>query len=67
MADIQLQLQNIVQLAKVTNTQLVEIETTILRASDVYRIQTAGDIFSISYKTSFKETWKTKHIIFKYY
>jgi len=47
MIDIQLQLQNIVQLAKVTNTQLVEIKTTILQASDAYKMQTAGDIFSI--------------------
>ena len=36
MADIQLQLQNIVWLAKVANTQLAEIKTTILQASDVY-------------------------------
>jgi len=47
-ADIQLQLQNIVQLAEVTNTQLAEIKTTILQASDVYKIQTTRDIFSIS-------------------
>jgi len=43
MVDIQLQLQNIVQLAEVTNTQLAEIKTTILQASDIYKIQTAGD------------------------
>jgi len=36
MADIQLQLQNIVWLAKVANTQLAEIKTTILQASDIY-------------------------------
>ena len=48
MADIQLQLQNIIWLAKVANTQLVEIETTILQASNTYKIQTSGDIFSIS-------------------
>ena len=47
MANIQLQIQNIIKLAKVTNTQLVEIETTILQASNNYKIQTAGDIFSI--------------------
>ena len=47
MVDIQLQLQNIVKLAKVTNTQLAEIETTILHTSDGYKIQTAGGIFSI--------------------
>jgi len=48
MADIQLQLQNIIKLAEVSNTQLAEIETTILQASSTYRTQIAGDIFSIS-------------------
>ena len=48
MAGTQLQAQNIVKLAEVTNTQLAEIETTILQASNNYRIQIAGDIFSIS-------------------
>jgi len=47
-ADIQCQLQNIIILADVANTQLAEIETTILQASDVYRTQIASDIFSIS-------------------
>ena len=46
-ADIQLKPQNIIKLAKVTNTQLAEIKTTILQASDKYRIQIVGDIFSI--------------------
>jgi len=46
-ADIQLQLQNIVKLAEVANTQLVEMGTTILQASNIYRTQIAGDIFSI--------------------
>jgi len=32
---------------EVTNTQLAEIETMILQASNAYRTQTAGDIFSI--------------------
>jgi len=48
MADIQLQLQNIIKLAEVTNTQLAEIETTILQASETYKMQITGDIFSIS-------------------
>ena len=47
-ADIQLQLQNIIKLAEIANTQLAEIETNILQASDVYKIQIAGNIFSIS-------------------
>ena len=46
--DMQLQLQNIVKLAEEDNTQVVEIEVTILQASHNYRIQIAGNIFSIS-------------------
>ena len=48
MANIQLQIQNIIRLAEVANTQLVKIETTILQVSKIYKIQMAGDIFSIS-------------------
>jgi len=48
MANIQFQLQNIVKLAEVANTQLAEIETTILQVSSEYRTQIARDIFSIS-------------------
>ena len=47
MADTQLQIQNLVKLAEVVNTQLEEIETTILQASDNYKTQNIGDIFSI--------------------
>ena len=47
-ANIQIQLQNIVKLVKVANMQLAEIETTILQESGEYRTQTARDIFSIS-------------------
>ena len=47
MADIQLQLQNIVKLAKIANIQLVEIEITILQASEAYKTQMAGNIISI--------------------
>ena len=48
MTNIQHQLQNIIQQAGVVNTQLTEIETTILQASKIYKMQTKGDIFSIS-------------------
>ena len=48
MVDIQQQLQNIIKLAEVANTQLAEIKTTILQASNKYKTQIAGDIFSIS-------------------
>jgi len=47
-ANIQIQLQNIVKLVKVANMQLAEIETTILQESGEYRTQAARDIFSIS-------------------
>jgi len=47
MADIQMQLQNIIKLAEVANIQLAEIKTTILQASGEYRTQTTRDIFSI--------------------
>ena len=48
MANIQHQLQNIIQLVEVANTQLVEIETTILQESDTHKTETRADIFSIS-------------------
>ena len=38
MANIQLQIQNIFKLVKVTNTQIAEIETTILQASNTHKI-----------------------------
>ena len=46
--NMQLQVQNIIKLAEKANTQIAEIEMTILQASHNYRTQTAGDIFSIS-------------------
>ena len=47
MANIQIQLQNIIKLAEVVNTQLTEIETNILQASNIYKTQMASNIFSI--------------------
>ena len=47
-ADIQLQLQNIIKLAKVANIQLAEIKTNILQASNAYKTWIVGNIFSIS-------------------
>ena len=43
-----MQLQNIVKLAEEANTQIAEIELTILQASDNYQIQIVRDIFSIT-------------------
>lgn len=48
MVDVQLQLQNIIKLAKEANIQIVEIEKIILQASHNYWTQTVGNIFSIS-------------------
>ena len=48
MADIQIQLQNIIKLVEVMNVQLAEIKANILQASDIYKTQMAGNIFSIS-------------------
>jgi len=48
MTDIQLQLQNIIKLVEIANIQLTEIETSILQASDNYKIQIVEDTFSIS-------------------
>jgi len=48
MVDMQIQLQNIIKLAEEANTQIAEIKSTILQASNNYQTQTAGDIFSIS-------------------
>jgi len=45
---MQLQLQNIIKLVEEANVQIVEIETTILQASDNHQTQTARDIFIIS-------------------
>ena len=49
-ANIQIQLQNIIKLAEVVNVQLVEIKMSILQSSSTYKIQMAGNIFSISEK-----------------
>ena len=46
--DIQMQLQNIIKLAEEANTQITQIELTILQTSDNYWVQMMGDIFSIS-------------------
>ena len=36
MVDIQIQLQNIIKLAEEANTQMAEIELTVLQANDNY-------------------------------
>jgi len=46
--DVQMQLKNIIKLVKEANTQIMEIKSMILQASNNYWIQTAGDILNIS-------------------
>jgi len=48
MIDVEMQLQNIMKLAEEANTQIAEIKSTILQASNNYQIQIVGDIFCIS-------------------
>jgi len=69
MANIQIQIQNIIKLAQVANTQLAEIETTILQVSKIYKTHIARDIFSIleDLYNIVQEDIRIKHIIFKHY
>jgi len=46
-ADIQLQIQNLVKLANITNNQLIDIETILLQTDKTYKTQVGGDIYSI--------------------
>ena len=47
-ANIQLQLQNIIKLSNIANNQLVDIETTLLQTSKNYKAQVGRDIYSVS-------------------
>jgi len=55
-ADIQLQLQNIVKLADTMKNQLTYIENTLLQASKDHKIQIDKNTYSIS-----KELWNIIH------
>ncbi len=48
MANIQLQIQNIIKLANISNNQLAGIKTILLEIEEIYKIQIGGDIYSIS-------------------
>lgn len=48
MADIQLQIQNLIKLADIANNQPADIETTLLQTGETYKTQIEGDIYSIS-------------------
>ena len=47
MADIQLQIQNIIKLADTANNQLADIETILLQTRETHRVQISRDIYSI--------------------
>lgn len=47
MADIQLQVQNLVELATASNIELANIETNLLQSSKTYKKQIGDDIYSI--------------------
>jgi len=52
MADIQLQVQNIIKLANAINNQLANIETILLQTGETYKMQIRGDIFIAYYVTN---------------
>jgi len=47
MTDIQLQVQNLVELATASNIELANIKTNLLRSSETYKKQIGDDIYSI--------------------
>jgi len=48
MANIQLQIQNLIKLADMANTQLADIKTVLLQSGKTYKTQIGRDIYSIS-------------------
>jgi len=48
MADLQLQIQNLIKLADIANNQLAYIETILLQTEKTYKMQIGRDIYSIS-------------------
>ena len=48
MANIQLQIQNIIKLADVANNQLADIKTILLQTEEIYKMQISRHIYSIS-------------------
>jgi len=49
-ADLQLQIQNLIKLADIANNQLAYIETILLQTEKTYKMQIGRDIYSISEK-----------------
>ena len=48
MADLQLQIQNLIKLVDEANNQLANIETILLQNRETHKIQIGGDIYNIS-------------------
>ena len=48
MANIQLQIQNIIKLIDITNNQLANIKTTLLQIRETHKMQISKNIYSIS-------------------
>jgi len=46
-ANLQLQIQNLVKLADIANNQLANIKTILLQTREIYKIQISGDIYNI--------------------
>jgi len=46
-ANLQLQIQNLVKLADVANNQLANIKTVLLQTGEIHKIQIGRDIYSI--------------------
>jgi len=46
-ANIQLQIQDLVKLANIVNTELTDIETTLFQSGKTHKEQIRGDIYSI--------------------
>jgi len=48
MANIQLQIQNLVKLVITANNQLADIKTILIQTGETHKMQIGGDIYSIS-------------------
>jgi len=48
MADLQLQIQDLVKTADVANNQMADIETVLLQTGETHKVQIGGNIYSLS-------------------
>lgn len=61
-ANIQLQIHNLVKLVNVVNNQLADIEITLLQTGEAYKEQIEGNIYNI-----LEEFRNIKHTTYKCY